>query len=369
MNRLEIEAARKAGILDESKAAELEAFLKAGEDPGAASDNESLRFLANFNDIFISIGLVFLISALMMAVGLLVQPFFTGISTKWGALGAVATLLLPVILVTWLMLEYFAGRRRLTLPSMTLATLFTLLTSFLMGLLTTAVMDGGNEALNVFSRGFEAVRTFGLMAALGGLLGAGIIYVRFWLPFSLFLIALSVALGLYTAASTNGNMGAVLGGGLSLIIGLATLCAAIIFDARDPERKTLASDNAFWLHFAAAPQIMLGLRGVLTGGGFAPDGPGQAIALLSALIIFGIVSLALNRRALIAAAILSFGLAIGVLVESAGGRETTTLMMTLLLLGGGIVLLGAGWKTARRLVLALMPKTGFVSRIFPPEPA
>ena len=71
MNRRDIEEARLAGILDDAKAAELTAFLKSRADPGASSDDESLRFLTNFNDIFISIGIVILTVGLAMVSGCL----------------------------------------------------------------------------------------------------------------------------------------------------------------------------------------------------------------------------------------------------------------------------------------------------------
>ena len=161
----------------------------------------------------------------------------------------------------------------------------------------------------------------------------------------------------------------VIGGMLSLLIGLVTLIVAIVFDARDPARTTRSSDNAFWLHLAAAPQIILGLRGILSGSGFTPSGPAEAITLLVALLLFGALSLALNRRALIVSGLITFGIALTVLVSSAGGGARTTLVMTTLLLGGGIVFLGGGWKTARRALLVVLPRNGLAARIFPPEPA
>ncbi len=360
MDRRDIEAARQAGILDAAKAAELEAFLRTRHDPGASMDTENLRFLANFNDVFISIGLI------LLAVGLSI-----GSGQMFGTTGNALIIVGPVIACLWALLEYFAGRRRLLLPSMVLSVLVTGMSMILVGLMASGLgdLDSLGDDFNLLSSGFQEIRNFGLWTAFGAFATAGLIYFRFRLPFSLFLMAIAAAIGFYTAAATQGELGAVLTGTASFIIGLITLAVAILFDSRDPERKGLASDNAFWLHFAAAPQIMLGLRGMMTGGGFQPAGSGEAFALLLALGSFAFLSLALNRRALIAAALLSFWLALSVLVESAGGSELTRLVWTLLVLGGSIVLLGAGWKTARRIVLAFAPKTGIFARIFPPEPA
>lgn len=358
MDRKEIEAARQAGILDEAKAAELDAFLRAQQDPGASSDNESLRFLANFNDVFISIGLV------LLAVGLSI-----GSGMIFGSTGSALIIATPVIVVLWLMLEYFAGRRRVLLPSMTLSLLITWMAMMLVALVASGYGNVDNVQDNFFERGITSAKDFGFWASSGAIAAAGIIYARFRLPFALFLIAIGFAVGLYTYTISDYNFSEILGGSASFVIGMITLAVAIFFDAQDPERKGLNSDNAFWLHFAAAPQIMLGLRGMLTGGGFTPGTTGEAAGLLVALLAFAFLSIAINRRALIAAALLSFWLAVGVLVESVGGSDSSSIVWTLVLLGGGIVLLGAGWKTARRIVLTVLPTTGPLARIFPPEPA
>ncbi|HEY7798414.1 MAG TPA: hypothetical protein VIA80_06600, partial [Hyphomonadaceae bacterium] len=81
------------------------------------------------------------------------------------------------------------------------------------------------------------------------------------------------------------------------------------------------------------------------------------------------ISLALNRRALIVSGLVSFATALFVLVNQVGGGGLNTLMLTALIVGGAIVLLGGGWRTARRFVLKLVPPTGITGRIFPPEPA
>ncbi len=360
MNRRDIEEARLAGILDDAKAAELTAFLKSRADPGASSDDESLRFLTNFNDIFISIGIVILTVGLAMVSG-----------AMFGTTGNAIVMILPIIIVLWLMLEYFAGRRRLLLPSMTLTVMitlqFTLLTALVangLGSVDSAAATFGTD----FGENFKTIKGVALWSAGGAIIATGLIYARFRLPFALFLIAVAVAIGLYVEVFTNGNVSSIYGGSASFLIGLATLAVAVFFDAQDPARQTLSSDNAFWLHLAAAPQIMLGLRAIFSGGTYSSLSAGEAVPLLIALFAFGILSLALNRRALIAAGLLSFWVAFNAISDGATSG-IWQIAIPLLLLGGGIVLLGAGWKTARRLVLAFVPQSGIFARIFPPEPA
>ena len=95
----------------------------------------------------------------------------------------------------------------------------------------------------------------------------------------------------------------------------------------------------------------------------------EAMLLLASLIGLGLLSLGLNRRALVVSSLLSFWLALGQVVDAVGGGGSTSFIATTLLLGTGIILLGGGWHTARRWMLGWVPKTGIAARIFPPEPA
>jgi len=357
-DRTDLRAAVEAGALSADQASRLEAFLKARSDPDRMLDPENLRFLTNFNDIFLAIGIGILLTGL---------SFLSG-SVLGGALGeqklAVTLIPIPVLIASWLLAEYFCGRRRLLLPSMVLSVVIVVCVAISVGSLF--VPDFNSD----MGRDFEdIVPTLGFAAFGAAALGALGIYARFRLPFALFLVALSVAGLFYTAVGRMGDEDMLFGGMATLIAGLATLAAAIAFDARDPQRASRNSDNAFWLHMAAAPQIIFGLRGLIIGSGFAPAGMADAMVMLAALVVFGLFSLALNRRALIVSGLISFAAALGVVVENLGGGVVNTLMLTALLVGASIVLLGGGWRTARRTLLRVIPDRGFAGRIFPPEPA
>ena len=63
-DRTDIRAAVEAGALSDEGAKRLEAFLKARNDPDRMLDPENLRFLSNFNDVFLTIGIVILMVGL-----------------------------------------------------------------------------------------------------------------------------------------------------------------------------------------------------------------------------------------------------------------------------------------------------------------
>lgn len=357
-DRRDLDAAVAARVIGEEEAARLRAFLdRRAYREGVAGDPESLRFLANFNDVFITIGLVVLLGG-VYAVSVVTFP------PSPANLGpGVALTLLPVVGLAWLLSEYFAGHRRLLLPSMALA----LAVCLGAGAIAAALVGGRELAESTsLTRAFFALGSLGVSGAAAVAGAAALYFFRFRLPFSLAILALGLALMAYVGVSVFGDTGMVIGGALSFLIGLATLAVGIGFDMSDPERLHRRSDYAFWLHLAAAPQIMLGLRGLLSGAGFVPDGSGEAIGLLLALFAFGILSLALNRRALIVSGVLTFATALAVVLDDLGGPAA--MLYTPLIVGAAVIIVGAGWSTARRGVLALLPRGGLFDRLFPPEP-
>jgi hypothetical protein len=371
-DRTDLKAAEEAGVLSRTQAQRLEAFLNQRADPAAAGQSENLRFLSNFNDIFITIGIVILAMGLTALTSLMFGGSAITMATKGQAGWFVALILAPVAALMWLMAEYFSRRRRLVLPSMALVLIFTIYSGLSFG----AVMSGINgltpETIENISSPFQLWTVFGntgIAAFCGSFVAAVLAFWRFRLPFTLLLIALLAAGAFYTFTGFFGDIGLLLGGMGFIAVGVITLIIAIWFDAKDPQRLTRSADHAFWLHVAAAPQIIWGLRSMITGSGFAMPGQAEAFLIIITLVAISILSVALDRRALIAAGLVTLAMALGTIVESFGGGVTETSVITLLLLGTSIVLLGGGWRTARKLVLSILPSTPFTQRIFPPEPA
>jgi len=375
-DRTDIRAAVEAGAISDEGAKRFEAFLKARNDPERMLDPENLRFLSNFNDVFLTIGIVVLMVGLSALSGVIFTSLFDLRSlhdinsqaeldaVMWRIRLSAAFMPLPVLAGAWALAEYFCGKRRLLLPSMALASFVTLSAAGIgLALFTSAPTVDGEAS-------FWAVMTTAGYAAFGaGLAAAALFFWRFRLPFSLFLVAGSAAGLFYTAVAQIAGMGEVFSGAATLAVGLITLTVAIVFDMKDPTRSTRSSDHAFWLHMAAAPQIIIGLRNMVLGSGFVPAGATDAIVMLAVLLAFALISLALNRRALIVSGLLTFGTALAVLVNQFGGGGINTLMYTALIIGASIVLLGGGWRTARRFILKAFPQQGAFGRIFPPEPA
>ena len=374
-DKTDIRAAIEAGALSDDGARRLEAFLRARNDPDRMLDPENLRFLSNFNDVFLTIGIVILMVGLGFLSGIsvfnvvgprLVDPTSIAEATALANAMKLVVILtpIPVLVGAWLLAEYFCGKRRLLLPSMALSGIIVWAAAAIaLGLF--APVDQSES----YSNPFNLLFSMSYAGFIGGVLAAAAIFWRFRLPFSLFLLAGGVAGLFYTAVAQLAGIGQVGSGFAMLTVGIGTLAAAIAFDMKDPTRSTRASDCAFWLHMAAAPQIILGMRGLLLGSGFAPASMTDATVMLLVLIAFALLSLALNRRALIVSGLVTFATSLWFLVNELGGGGVNTLMLTALIIGGAIVLLGGGWRTARRAILKVFPQQGTLGRIFPPEPA
>jgi hypothetical protein len=227
-----------------------------------------------------------------------------------------------------------------------------------------------------------------LLAAAFAFIAPAAFYARFRLPFSIGMTGGGVALFVIIAGLVFSFQQTLhLLPALYLGLGLLLFAAGVAFDARDPTRTTRYSDNGFWLHFAAAPLILNGAFGLLGQAFVGPDGglaggsgallqasvdgsaAGQAAATLAIVALLGFVSLLINRRVLIVSALITTGVAIGILMNEFGMGAGALAASTLITLGGFVLILGAGWRVVRRALLGWVKPDGPWARIFPPEPA
>ena len=336
----QITSALEAGIISKAQAkamrAQLNRQITDGEQNMAAIGHEdNMRFLRSFSDVFIAIGLV------LLALGISgLTHIFGGGALYLGAAG-----------LMWFGAEYFGRKKRAHLPSLIIALAYLLFAQ----------------------RGFAALfGGGGTLAAIVTMAAMTLFYWRIRLPFCIALIAASglfllfSLLGQFAPNLTKNNLGLILSAA-----GLLIFAIALAYDSHDQHRTTRFADNAFWLHFLAAPLIIHGIAimGVAlkrdTFLGFIPIislDAGDAIIML--IIIFGLtlIGLAINRRALIVSAMGYTGFAITSLFMSAAIGAGTSIILAFLCLGGLIVFLGVGWHKSREIILTALPKW----RIFPP---
>ena len=398
-SREDIEAAVKAGVLSEEAANSLTNFL--GEKLPSVSGSsqtlsarqlggeEPLRFIRNFHDVFLAMGLQILSAGVFVFAGILlggqIQKLVGEVENLEGfqlmstlAVEAPAILWFGVLLsaatagVLWLLAEYFAGRKRLFFPAIIICLNFSFAVFIGAFALYTALFfrDAG-----VITYGLSTgdpvlkVRMIPVYLVASALAPIVAYYIRFKLPFAMGLIGIGASALVVTAVAVfNWPLIVDNSGPIVLTIGILMFVFGMLFDIRDPERVTRFSDNGFWLHMIAAVPILLGLKATLYGWKNPFDiAPSEAPVLLIVIAIFGVISLLINRRALVVSGMLTAGIAFGVILSQSGMGMSGNVAATLLGLGVVMVLLGASWHWLRAIILKPIPKTGLIARIFPPE--
>ncbi|MEL7707825.1 hypothetical protein AAG593_02975 [Citromicrobium bathyomarinum] len=364
----DINSAVAAGALSEDAAAAFRAHMS--EVRGISrGDEENFRLLNSFNDIFVAIGIaimLFAAGAIGQQIGKLIVPVqawdwsVEASEAAWAAYQQQSSLSTAVsiaiaaglvALTAWPLAEFFTRRRRMALPSIIL------LLAFVGGVFV------GTTALGVVLVGTEQgeplagyfVAGAGLIAALA----AWLHWLRFKVPITIAaaaaaLCATAIGLALSALAPLDIDKGDV-ALWLTFVAGLAVFAFAMRWDLQDPARTTRRSDVAFWLHLLAAPMIAHPIFATLGVVGGSDIGIGKAIAVLAIYIVFGIVALIVDRRALLVSALIYVLFALAFLFDRFGAVELTV-ALTALVIGSALLTLSAFWAPIRRGVLGIIPE-------------
>ncbi|MEJ7934672.1 hypothetical protein WG907_10425 [Sphingobium sp. AN558] len=302
-----------------------------------AVDEEHFRLLTGFNDIFVTIASIIL----LVAVGWLGNGIRFGASDN---LPPIAPGLL-VAASSWGLAEYFTRRRRMALPSILLLAGFIGGIAFALFALSSQIFPHAGE------RGGSLILSgVALLTAIAALLH----WRRFMVPITVAAgaaAAASVFAGLILAALSDRSIDPFL---LLLAAGVAIFAFAMRWDMSDRARTTRRSDVAFWLHLTAAPMIahaLFQLLGVFDGKDI---GIAKALMVIALYVAFGLLALAIDRRALLVSSLAYVLYALYALFRQAGAVELSA-AFTALVIGSSLLLLSALWHRARSAVFRLLP--------------
>jgi len=326
----DLEAAVASGALTPEAVARFREFT-AQRQSTSLVDEESVRLITGFNDIFVSIAAALLLTGLG----------WLGSRTA-GALGPAL-----VAAASWAFAEYFTRRRRMALPSIVL------LGGFVWGAFSLGqqvISLAGIDSL----AGDAFIRQSGLQMAMA----AGAAAVAAYAHWRRFRVPITVAAGAGALAATILALAMALLPGLrsffpsmTFVAGLAVFALAMWWDGSDRERKTRRSDVAFWLHLAAAPLIVHPAFSALGAGGAEID---RAVMAVAIYLLLALVALLVDRRALLVSALFYVLYAMSALFKAAGSLNES-FALTALVIGSALLLLSAFWHHARRLVVAPLP--------------
>ena len=196
-----------------------------------------------------------------------------------------------------------------------------------------------------------------------GLLAAAGVSAWFWkvhrVPMALALVWITAVGFCFTLGNGIGSLFSHGETGLTLLAGSALFAAAMWYDTRDRLRQTRLTDVAFWLHLASAPVFVHGLFAALGTDPFASGGVNPPVVLV-AFFVLTLISLAIDRRPLLASAFIYLVAATASLIREASqttqiGERELNAAMAPAVIGVLLLALAAGWTPLRRAVLALLP--------------
>lgn len=364
----DLNSAVSAGVLSEEAAAALRAHVSELRHM-PRGDEENFRLINSFNDIFVSIGVVIL----LIAVGAIGQAIgdLSAAKPDWQALPIPPTseqmenfsaanryndaaqlgmVGLFIAITAWPLAEFFTRKRRLALPSIILLLAFVGgIFASLMGL-GMILIESGNDRMGA---------VFASLAAAVAAFGAYLHWRRFMVPITVAAGAAAVAgtiIALIVAAIGPETINEDIVLSLVFVAGLAVFAIAMRWDISDRDRTTRRADVAFWLHLLAAPMIahpVFSAMGVLDGG--TDVGIGSALAVIAIYILFGIIALAIDRRALLVSALAYVLVALAFLFDKFGAVELS-FALTALVIGSALLSLSAFWSPIRRVVVNALPE-------------
>lgn len=294
-------------------------------------DDEPLRLVTSFNDIFV------VIASWLLSFG---TVWLTASLPSW-------LQMLIAAAITWGLSEIFVRRRRMALPALCFSFSF-VSTAAMLGFGNASLLHQGGESVRASMSWWTLVGTCVCTA-----LGAALFWWRFRVPAVIAMgVAGVVAVVWAHVLVLTENDGWLLVA--NVVVGLAIFVWALRWDAQDPQRTTIRSDVAFWLHLLAACMVTHPIFWML-----APNHPGAVIAVF---VLLTAVSLAIDRRALMLSSLLYVMSAIlrMFMTPATNGDELYThssmsLPATAVIVGGVLLLLSVFWQPSRRAVLRLLP--------------
>lgn len=315
----DLDNAAAAGVLQAEAVAAFREHI-AAQRRTTAVDEEHFRLVSGFNDIFVVIASVLLLVSVSW-IGSTLAPW----------LGSFA-----VCIAAWALAEFFVRKRRMALPAIVL------LAAFVGGVFVTSL-----GLLGKTGTGFTIASAIAALAA--------------WLHWTRFKVPITVAAGVGVAVggSLAGLMRALPDGQhwlipLMFVAGIATFAYALHWDASDAARQTRRSDVAFWLHLLAAPLLVhpiFSFLDVFTGD----MNTLKTLVVVALYVGIALVSLAIDRRALMVSALGYVLYAFSALFKQAG-MVSLSFAVTALIIGSALLLLSAFWHRSRAFALRLLPE-------------
>lgn len=307
-----LEKAAEQHIIQAEQVEPLYQFLR--EQPAdtlADSREEPLRFIRGFGDVFITLGIIFLVVSINII-------NLSGLAYLIPAAGFI------------LLAEWLVRIRRLALPGMAI------LLSILF-FVYRAITDGSETSMLL---GLSIVAVTSLL-----------FYLRYKMPFSHLPLAASLVAMFVIAIDVNAFKNPI----VFAVSGIVVFAVAMWFDSRDTERVSHLSDSAFWLHLLASPLLVHGLMlTMLTSKQTWLGVLSNEIIILCFFAVFFLTALLIDRRAMLISTQLYMIYAITQVFRDNVANTEDIIVFVLIGLGMFVIYFGAYWYKSRRFIFRFL---------------
>ena len=307
-----LEKAAEKNIIQPEQIEPLYRFLHE-QSADSVSDNreEPLRFIRSFGDVFITMGVVFL----MISINL------TSVSGMYYLIPAAAFVLLA---------EWLVHVRRLALPGMAI------LLSILFFVFKAITSENETSTL----LGFAIIAVTSLL-----------FYFRYKMPFSHLPLAASLVAMFIIMLDVNALKNPI----VFAVSGIVVFAVAMWFDSRDTERVSHLSDSAFWLHLLASPLLVHGLMlSMLTSEQTWLSVLNKEVIILCFFAVFFLTALFVDRRAMLISTQLYMIYAVTQILRDSSANTEDIVIFVLIALGMFVIYFGAYWYKSRRFVFSFL---------------
>lgn len=348
LTRDDLRAAVAAGVLTEAQAARVLTISeeRLGFRRTLGPEDEPFELFRGFAEIFVSVGLVLLISGIL-AIG----QIFGGAILPFMAAG-----------LCWAFARYFTLKRRMALPSIVLVIGY-----------AAGVAVGAARILSSLFGPDAHPRLVALLYSLICLAALALHFRVFKVPFTALPMGLAASLPVFIAVDLVFPFGAetfdwtalfdlAVGSGLpvaTLIFGLVMLGAGLWCDMKDPYRLGRWSATGFWCHILAAPALVNTVALTAYNQG---DAAGNLLLAL-ALLAIGLLALVIDRRSFLTAGIGYLGLLIAWVLQTQD--QTLSISLLLLILGAFVTAIGTYWTQLRGALMRTLPEFPGKNRLPP----
>lgn len=328
----------------------------------ARAAQERITLFRNFNEIFVSIGLLMLIGAAVALLSSLVErPDWP----KQPEPDVGSALVAAVAAAVAFGLGELLSRRHMTAPA-------------IISVLASAYFAGAACSLALFGRLDWVMISWGSVlwqSLVAALLVVGLGLARVRLPFLVLPLVIGLVNLTFQAAQLLWERG---GRGAWLVwtpttVGLVLTAIAVWRDWRDPDRVSRASQYALWLYLVALPLVLFWPLAYLFHVAVDVDRSALVAALVIGLMaglafavtLFGLL---FDRRTPVIATVLFVTFVVRNILQRPGASNVLVYALILATIGCYVVIVGVRWRQLRRALFAHLPNWAFLRRLPPVSP-